>query len=267
MIIRGAIISEQSRLIGRRPRDVMSPASTESVPNPAFLPESAVDAIPIAGMVSAETLTPAAHGVRENPLSFEAVAAWLAVQDAQTRTACASVLADDLTQVHESAKEDGYAAGLEQGQQAAQRATDELRSLLREVASSAELAFAQEQERLAEQCVEIVSEALSKVAGPLLSSREAASGAVREVLKRVKEGRELTIRVNAADLRSLQPEQERLATALAGRKFSLVGDARVDIGGCIVESKLGSLDGRFEVQLRELYETLRAAKAAQADTP
>jgi flagellar biosynthesis/type III secretory pathway protein FliH len=47
---------------------------------------------------------------------------------------------------------------------------------------------------------------------------------------------------------------------LQGRKFEIVADSRVELGGCIVETNTGSLDGRFEVQLRELYETLRLAK-------
>jgi flagellar biosynthesis/type III secretory pathway protein FliH len=34
----------------------------------------------------------------------------------------------------------------------------------------------------------------------------------------------------------------------------------VETGGCIVESSLGSLDGRLEVQLAELTAVLRAAR-------
>jgi len=37
----------------------------------------------------------------------------------------------------------------------------------------------------------------------------------------------------------------------------------VNVGGCLVESDLGTLDGRLEVQLRELFETIRAVKAAK----
>jgi flagellar assembly protein FliH len=78
----------------------------------------------------------------------------------------------------------------------------------------------------------------------------------------VKEGRELSIRVHPDDLPVLQQEQDRIAAALSGRSFSIVPDARVQVGGCIAESSLGSLDGRLEVQLREIFATLRSVSAS-----
>lgn len=193
-------------------------------------------------------------------LTFEAVAAWLAVQDGETRTACGSLLADELMQVHESAKREGFAKGHAEGQQAAQRQADAMHARLQQVVTAAEAALELEQGRLAEQCAEIVAAAFTRIAGEALQTREAAAGAVSEVLKRVKEGRELTIKVSATDLPLLQEQAAQLAAAAPTRKFTLVADPRVELGGCIVESRHGSLDGRFEVQLRELYETLRAAR-------
>jgi flagellar biosynthesis/type III secretory pathway protein FliH len=83
---------------------------------------------------------------------------------------------------------------------------------------------------------------------------------VEEILARVKEGRELTIRVARDDVPVIRKFEGELREALQGRKFEIVADSRVELGGCIVETNTGSLDGRFEVQLRELYETLRLAK-------
>lgn len=199
---------------------------------------------------------------REAKLSFEAVAAWLAVQDGETRSACSSILADELTHVHEAAKNEGLALGRAKGEQEARQSLNAVHALLRQVVEAAEAAFAAEQAKLADQCVDVVVEAFTKIAGGLLMTRTAAIGAVTQVLGRVKEGRELTIRVAPADCDSLKDQEAQLAGALAGRKFSIVADARVDLGGCMVESKLGNLDGRLEVQLRELFETLKAAKAA-----
>jgi flagellar biosynthesis/type III secretory pathway protein FliH len=66
--------------------------------------------------------------------------------------------------------------------------------------------------------------------------------------------------VNPQDLPLLRTAEPGIAASLPGRNFTLVADARVEAGGCIVESKLGSLDGRLEVQLAGLVATLRAAK-------
>jgi flagellar biosynthesis/type III secretory pathway protein FliH len=204
-----------------------------------------------------EPVTP----VRET-LTFEAVAAWLAVQDEPTRNACASILSDELTHVHETARIDGRALGEAQGRDQAQQACQRVLDGLAAIAKAAEEELTQEHSRLADLCAEIVGEALAKIAGPLLSTRKAAIGAVTEVLRRVKEGRDLAVRVSPADLPILQQEEQRLAAVVPGRALKLVADARIELGGCIVESSLGALDGRLDVQLRELYATLRAARTA-----
>jgi len=39
----------------------------------------------------------------------------------------------------------------------------------------------------------------------------------------------------------------------------------VSAGGCLIESTLGTLDGRLEVQLAKVSDTLRAARAARLE--
>jgi flagellar assembly protein FliH len=251
MILRQAILSEQSRAL--EPVRVRVPAA----PPP---PTIAAEALPPPPPQPSAEIR-----VREAPLTFESVAAWLAVQDSETRVACASILAEELTHVHETAKADGRALGEAQGREEARRQVRSTIDALERIASKAQTAFDEEERKLADVCTEIVAEAFAKIAGAQLPTRLAAAGAVGEVLKRVKEGRELTVRVSPAELAMLQQEESQLAAAVPGRKFSLVADARVELGGCIVESKLGTLDGRLEVQLRELYATLRAARSSQVE--
>jgi flagellar assembly protein FliH len=106
-----------------------------------------------------------------------------------------------------------------------------------------------------------VLEVLKKLAGPLLAAPDAVTGAVTQVLQRLKDDQHVVVRVQPADLDTLTAAKPALSRALAGAALTLVADQRVDLGGCIVESTLGNLDGRLEVQLSELYEILRAAKA------
>lgn len=202
-----------------------------------------------------------ASPVRE-ALTFEAVAAWLAVQDEPTRNACASILSDELSCVHDAARIDGRALGEAQGREQAHQACQQILDGLAAIARAAEEELAREQAKLADLCAEIVGEVFAKIAGPLLSTRKATVGAVTQVLRRVKEGRDLAVRVSPSDLPILQQEETRLAAAVPGRALKLVADARIELGGCIVESSLGALDGRLDVQLRELYATLRAARTA-----
>lgn len=250
MILRQAILSEQARALE---------AVRSSAPPPAP-PTRSAEPIVVAPEPAARSAAP-----REAPLTFEGVAAWLAVQDGETRLACTSILAEELTHVHEMAKAEGHALGEAQGRQEAQRQAQSSIDALERVAAKAQAAFDDEQQTLADVCTEIVAEAFAKIAGANLVTRAAIAGAVSEVLKRVKEGRELTVRVSPADLPTLQLEESRLAAAVPGRKFALVADARVELGGCLVDSRLGTLDGRLEVQLRELYATLRAARSSQVE--
>jgi flagellar biosynthesis/type III secretory pathway protein FliH len=250
MILRHAILDEHARQV-HLPRSDSRQALAARI----------VDA---EGAPGVEAIEEPQVPVRET-LTFEAVAAWLAVQDEPTRSACASILSDELTRVHEIARTDGLALGESQGREAARQASQGVLAALGGVARAIEDELAQEQSKLADLCADIVAEAFAKIAGRTLSTRKAAVGAVTQVLGRVKEGRDLVVRVSPADLPLLQAEQTHLSAVVPGRALTLVADARIELGGCIVESNLGTLDGRMDGQLRELYATLRAARAARVE--
>jgi flagellar assembly protein FliH len=198
-------------------------------------------------------------------LTLEAVGQWLEQQSAQIRAACAQMLASELTALHLAAKTEGLELGREQAvREIRERATSSLNALAR-VVTAAESAFALEAAQLAQDCADIVAEVFVKLAGSQLATREAALGAVLAVLARVKDEREVVIRVSPLDLPELQSQQAALQEALGGRRWTLNADSRVTVGGCLVESTLGTLDGRLEIQLSELCETLRAAKSARLE--
>jgi flagellar assembly protein FliH len=217
-----------------------------ALPNPTTIPDIVVE--------------------KESDLNFENVVAWLAVQDEQTRKACGSILATEINQIYEAAKVEGYEAGRTAGAAAAKTEIAAQLKILQELSEAAGSLYLTEQHQMQDVCADIVAEAIGKIAGNLLATEEAAVGAVQEVLNRVKESREITIRVARDDLQRLKSHELDLSNALSGRKFEIVADNRIQLGGCIVDSRLGSLDGRFEVQLRELYETLRLAKQSTQET-
>lgn len=259
MILRDVIIADQARTLGRIP-----------APEPQRQERPAVAAL-------LEPLQPAPSDVdvRSNerpqsavpaPLTFEQVAAWLAVQDGETRESCASLLSEELTLIHERARLSGFEAGEKRARAEAQQEIDRKLDALSDVISAADAAFEQERAALTESCADVVAEVLAKIAGSVLASREGIVGTVTTVLGRIKEDRAATIRVHADDLPILQQHEERLSQLLGSRKLTLLADARVTVGGCIVETSLGSLDGRLEVQLREMCETLRSAKAASRES-
>jgi flagellar assembly protein FliH len=232
MILRGAVVSENRRSL--------EPARKDRPPEPVVVER----------VVSA-------------PITYDAVLEWLTQGDSRARLS--AYLADDVTSLRSAARAEGLAAGKTEGLASAKAEAASLLEALETLVSRAELALQAETEELSSMCAEVVCAALAKIAGPVLSMREAALGTVLEVLKRVKDERELTIRVSAHDLPALRASADDIEKACAGRRFTLVPDQRVEAGGCIVESSLGTLDGRFDVQLRALAETLRAAKNASPE--
>jgi flagellar biosynthesis/type III secretory pathway protein FliH len=249
VILRGAIFANESRHLGAQP----APAPVSLLDGPAAVAAGGVE-------------EPAAvYEMRpeQPPLSSERVASWLVNQDGATRTALAAVLGDDLAALREAAREEGHAQGHAEAMKEAREKVGGAVAALGALHEQASVAFDAECQQLQEACADIVAEAFFKLAGTALVSPAAIVGVVGEVLKRVREERELRIHVNPHDLALLRTAESGIAASLPGRKFTLVGDARVETGGCIVESSLGSLDGRLEVQLAELTAVLRAARDAE----
>jgi flagellar assembly protein FliH len=103
-----------------------------------------------------------------------------------------------------------------------------------------------------------------KLLGQALASREGVTAAVREVVRRARERSRLTLRVSPSDYALIR---EHLATVLEGLEagqVEVVSDERVHLGGCLLETPSGSLDGRLEVQLESLRRTLLAAQSEEA---
>lgn len=248
MILRDAIFSSERRHLG-----------AQAAPEPATHEEPRQEVRERAGAYEVQPLEPRSTDVQ--PLSSDRVASWLVTQDGATRTALAAMLSDELAVVRDAAHAEGYERG---HAEAVQEARDKVRGALAALAqmhAAAEQAFGAENTQLSEACADIVAEVFFKLAGEQLATRAGIVGAVTEVLKRVREERELRIHVNPHDLPLLQSAEAGIAASLPGRKFTLLADGRIEAGGCIVESALGSLDGRLEVQLAELCATLRSSKS------
>jgi flagellar assembly protein FliH len=263
MIVRGAILSDKRVLLDSGQSERAPPERGRYQPIRAVTTtrESNPDsAKPIESTSVPRVVAPA-------PLTLGAVSQWIAGQDEVTRSALATQLAERIDELRRAALEQGYEEGRRSGQAEAEATASRSLELLAEINRGAQAMFEARQAELAERCAEIVVTALNRIAGPLLRTPEAALGAVLEVLKRITEEGEVVVRVSAADLPILRASEDRLATALTGRKFSLIADKRVAGGGAIVESALGSLDGRLEVQLRGLADTVVGASTGGGGQP
>ena len=88
---------------------------------------------------------------------------------------------------------------------------------------------------------------------------------VRQVIRRTKERTKLVVRVSPADWSILEGNEAALVEGLSVDAVELFADDRVQVGGCLLETPAGNLDGRLEVQLAGLREALVNARAAESE--
>ncbi len=183
-------------------------------------------------------------------------------------------IAAERMQVLEQAYQEGYQTGEEAGRNDAQRAYDEQIDSLRSVAAEIRSAFDLYLDDAEELLVEIAFESVCKILGRALCDREGVSAMVREVIDQAREREQLIVRLaphdftllTARDDTALDPgRSEEQASSLGAWNVQLMPDKRVAVGGCLIDSPGGTLDGRLETQLQRLREVLVAARAIKAD--
>jgi len=267
VIMRDVVLSSEPRVLRPPPPQ---PSRPQAQPAPQGQP--APHAHPASQAQPGPHTQPAAHAqpAPQAPppppkptLTLDAVDTWLTTQSAETRAAVAQGLATEIGALREQARAQGVELGRAQALQDVTKRTESSLAALSKITTATEEAFALEAGQLSEACADIVAAAFLKIAGEHLPGRDAIVGAVVEVLKRVKDTRQVTIKVSQQDLPLLRECEPHLQQVLGSRQVTLIADPRVSVGGCLVESSLGTLDGRVEVQIRELFETLRVAKATR----
>ena len=96
--------------------------------------------------------------------------------------------------------------------------------------------------------------------------RDVSLNIVSEAIGRVSDREQIIVRVNREDAEYLKRYKDRLAGMLDGVKsFSILEDANVEPGGCIIETNLGFVDARISTKLKAIEEAL--LKVAPEEKP
>ena len=137
---------------------------------------------------------------------------------------------------------------MRQADSAARSHADAIDKLRIAIVDACNQAVSQRQAAVEAGAIEIAYAALLRLIGERAGDRLAVADTVRLVLAQLREHAPVTIRLSPAD-------HALLATGAHGLEIgnvSLVADERVVLGGCIVDTDAGSLDGRLETRLAEL---------------
>lgn len=145
---------------------------------------------------------------------------------------------------HDEGLRDGLQKGREDADAAARVQADALEALGAAITE----ACTQRRAAIEAGAIEIAYAAVLRLIGQSAGERTVVADIVRCVLEQLQDRTLLSVRVSPADHALLQQGAHGLNLGGA----LLVADERVELGGCIIDTDAGSLDGRLETQLSEL---------------
>jgi flagellar biosynthesis/type III secretory pathway protein FliH len=176
------------------------------------------------------------------------------------------LFSDELHSLREQATEQGYTEGLKTGRAEAQQQYSESVARLERAVAMLGDSLHKGIDGLTEIGAEVVFEAVTKIIGRSYIDRSGVTDVVKEVIRQAKDRSRLLIRVNPADYRELMGEREQLVEGLNAQHIEFAADDRVELGGCLLETPSGNLDGRLEVQLQQLRDTLLIARHRRTES-
>ena len=165
-------------------------------------------------------------------------------------------------EIEHEAYQKGYDAGREvgfkKGQSEVRRLIDRLGTIIGQAIDVREDIIAASEKQMVDMIL-MVSRKVIK--DEVVERKEVVLNNIREALKRIKDRDRVDIRVNFADLELTTAHKDELIKMMESlRKVNIYEDSRIDRGGCIIETDVGSIDARISTQLKEIEEAIRNAE-------
>lgn len=179
---------------------------------------------------------------------------WEVVELAASNGGPAPLVADleaELARLHETARAEGYAEGLVAGRTEGEQACKRIKQLAESFASTLDnLDF-----RLADMVLELALDVSRQVvAGELAARPERILDVVNMALKQMAENsREARLLLNPDDATLVRPHLDQV---LDKNRLRIVEDARIERGGCLIETSQGDLDATLPARWRQVVQVL-----------
>lgn len=157
---------------------------------------------------------------------------------------------------------EGFAKGFEEGRQKGEAhylsATRTLESIVAKAANALPGVIEEAEGIIAA----IVFEAVCKLLGTQLLTQEGCLAVVQQVVSRAAHDEVLSVLVSPKDFEQIfaypmEDDNDSLRTSLL--KIPFEADERVELGGCLLNFRGGSIDGRIETQFRAFAQSLKDA--------
>ena len=105
--------------------------------------------------------------------------------------------------------------------------------------------------------VELVGEALHRCLKQEADRSPMVVGFVEEALKKAQDRVHLKVRLNPEDAKEVEAKREELQLSVGAGALELVPDARIERGGCLLETEAGSVDARLATVVEQVKDSLR----------
>jgi flagellar assembly protein FliH len=154
----------------------------------------------------------------------------------------------------ESIREEAKEAGRQEGRSEASSRIEEAMETLN--------AAVKERKKIIQDSESEILRLAIKVAEQIIRSevslhRDVCLNIVSEAISRVSDREQIIVKVNREDAEFLKRYKDRLAGMLDGVKsFSILEDANIEPGGCVIETNLGFIDARIATKLKSIEEAL-----------
>jgi flagellar assembly protein FliH len=152
----------------------------------------------------------------------------------------------------EAGRVSGYQAGCDEGRAELNQHVKRLGDLIEQVSKAHETSLATAEEEI----VEVVFASVAKILGETLVSADAVIAAVKQSTKQLVSRDRLVIHLSSDDKQLLEESMAGREDALFGTAVEIIADERIELGGCLLQTRTGGLDARLEVQMQQLRECL-----------
>ncbi len=167
--------------------------------------------------------------------------------------------------LRETAAEEGRKQGQEKGRvEGLEKGRDEGRQsyadAIKKWSGMAEEAVAERKRLLGELqpiLVELVGEALHRcLQKEAKRHHQMVLDLAQEVIKKAQDRVHLKLHLNPEDVEEVEAQREQLQLSVGAGELEIVPDARIERGGCVLETEAGSVDARLSTVVDQVKESL-----------
>jgi flagellar assembly protein FliH len=169
------------------------------------------------------------------------------IKDLQARLAQMEAAAERrVREARESAYREGEAAGRNQGIAQVQPVLDKLAQSIREIAELRPKLRHEAETDVVKLAIAIAKKVLHR---ELVADPDAISGLIRVAMEKIRVHEIVRIRIHP---QQQGPVQQAIARFAMGAQVEIAADAKLQLGGVVVETTRGEFDASVDVQLKEI---------------